>query len=68
MIRPRRFLLGAVGVFAASAFFASLGGGPAALAKGKEEAHLRYAVTWADAVREARSRNAIIFATFHKDN
>jgi hypothetical protein len=67
MIRSHHLLVGA-GLIATSAFLVSLTGGPAALAKGKEEEHLRYAATWADAVREARSRNAIIFATFHKDN
>jgi len=67
MTRSRRLFLGA-GVLAASAFLVSLSGGPTALAKGKQEDHLRYATSWAEAVHEARSRNAIIFATFHKDN
>ena len=37
------------------------------LAKGKKDAHLRYATSWADAVAQARARNVPIFATFHKD-
>jgi hypothetical protein len=37
-------------------------------AKEKEPVALRYAHSWADAVGQARDRNAIIFATFHKDN
>jgi hypothetical protein len=37
-------------------------------AKEKEPPALRYAHSWADAVGQARDRNAIIFATFHKDN
>ena len=37
-------------------------------AKEKAPPALRYAHSWADAVGQARDRNAIIFATFHKDN
>ena len=65
MTRSRSLVLGA-GLLALGAFLLLTAGGPRAFAKGKD-AHLRYATTWADAVREARSRNAILFATFHKD-
>ena len=37
-------------------------------AKEKAPPARRYAHSWADAVGQARDRNAIIFATFHKDN
>ncbi len=67
MNRSRGLVLGA-GLLAASAFLFLTAGGPPALAKGKKEVHLRYIASYADAVREARSRNAILFATFHKDN
>ena len=43
-------------------------GGHALAAKEKVGPHLRYAKTYAEAVAEARDRNAVIFATFHKDN
>ncbi len=66
MNRSRSLALGA-GVLAVSAFFLPVAGGPPAHAKGKKEAHLRYVATWAAAVSEARARNAVIFATFHKD-
>lgn len=39
-----------------------------AVAKEKAPAALRYAHSWADAVAQSRDRNAVIFATFHKDN
>ena len=39
-----------------------------AQAKEKAEPSIRWATTWAQAVAEARDRNAVIFATFHKDN
>jgi hypothetical protein len=42
--------------------------GSSQAAKEKEPAALRWAHSWADAVGQARDRNAIIFATFHKDN
>jgi hypothetical protein len=29
---------------------------------------LRWATSWKAAVEQARDRNAVIFATFHKDN
>lgn len=57
-------------VAGALAFLASLAGlvpGREALAKRKGEG-LRYAASWAEAVQEARSRGALLFATFHKDN
>lgn len=56
----------AAGLLAAVALGALLG--PGALAKGKKDATLRYAKSYAAAVREARARNVVIFATFHKDN
>jgi hypothetical protein len=37
-------------------------------AKEKAAPALRYAHSWAEAVNQARDRNAILFATFHKDN
>ena len=37
-------------------------------AKEKEAPALRWAHTWAEAVEQARDRNAVIFATFHKDH
>jgi hypothetical protein len=37
-------------------------------AKEKEGAALRWATSWKAAVEQARDRNAVIFATFHKDN
>ena len=37
-------------------------------AKEKEATPLRWAHSWAEAVGQARDRNAVIFATFHKDN
>ena len=62
-----RFLL-ASGLVAVSAFFLfAADGPPAAEAKGKKDAHLRYVATWGEAVKQARARNAILFATFHKD-
>ena len=67
-MRRSRSLALAVGLVATSAFLLLTAGGPRALAKGKKEPHLRYVATWADAVAQARARNAIIFATFHKDN
>jgi len=67
MIRSRRLVWGA-GVLAMSAAAFLFTGGGNALAKGKKVTHLRFAKTWAEAVTQARSRNAIIFATFHKDN
>ena len=39
-----------------------------AQAKDKEGPALRWAHTWAEAVAQAKDRNAIIFATFHKDH
>lgn len=47
-------------------FLAAIGGSPDAQARGKDE-HLRYAKTYAEAVAQARARNAHIFVTFHKD-
>ncbi|MDJ0523609.1 MAG: hypothetical protein QNJ90_16180 [Planctomycetota bacterium] len=67
-MRRSRCIALAAGLIAASAFFALVAGGPTAHAKSKKEAHLRYVPTWAEAVQQARMRNAIIFATFHKDN
>jgi hypothetical protein len=58
----------AAGLLALGAFLLLAGGGARALAKGKGEDHLRWQKTWAEAVREARARNALLFATFHKDN
>ena len=64
----RRFSLVAMAGLAVSlGFLAAIGGSSDAQAKGKKEAHLRYAKTYADAVAQARSRNAHIFVTFHKD-
>lgn len=37
-------------------------------AKEKAPPALRYAHSWAEGVAQARDRNAILFATFHKDN
>ena len=37
-------------------------------AKEKEASAIRWAHSWKAAVEEARDRNAVIFATFHKDN
>lgn len=37
-------------------------------AKEKEGPALRWATSWKDAVLQARDRNAVLFATFHKDN
>lgn len=34
----------------------------------KDGPSLRWAKSWAEAVAESRDRNAVIFATFHKDN
>ena len=66
-MRRSRIVL-ALGLVAASAFFVfAAGAPPSAEAKGKKEAHLRYVATWAEAVQQARARNAILFATFHKD-
>ena len=65
MSTNRGLLLGA-GLLAAAAFAALLG--PDAVAKGKKDPTLRYAKSYAEAVREARARNTVIFATFHKDN
>ena len=53
-------------VAAALAFALPFAG--SAVAKDKEGPTLRYAHTYAEAVTEARDRNALIFATFHKDN
>lgn len=39
-----------------------------AQAKEKEAPALRWAKSWKAAVEQARDRNAVIFATFHKDN
>jgi hypothetical protein len=39
-----------------------------AQAKDKEGPALRWATSWKAAVEQARDRNAVIFATFHKDN
>lgn len=36
--------------------------------KEKEGPTLRWATTWAQAVAQSKERNAVIFATFHKDN
>ncbi len=66
MTRSRSLLVG-VGVLAASAFALAITSGSDALAKGKKEAHLRYATSWADAIAQSRARNVPIFATFHKD-
>lgn len=60
-----------LGLGAASALFVGLFvaavGGHALAAKEKSGPHLRYAKTYAEAVMEAKDRNAVIFATFHKD-
>lgn len=38
-------------------------------AKDKDEGPtLRWATSWAEAVAQSKERNAVIFATFHKDN
>lgn len=37
-------------------------------AKEKEGPTLRWATSWKAAVEQARDRNAVLFATFHKDN
>ncbi len=39
-----------------------------AQAKEKEAPALRWAGSWKEAVEQSRDRNAVIFATFHKDN
>jgi len=39
-----------------------------AYAKDKDVAALRWAHSWKEAVEMSRDRNAVIFATFHKDN
>lgn len=39
-----------------------------AQAKDKDGPDLRWARTWAEAVAQAKDRNAVIFATFHKDH
>lgn len=39
-----------------------------AQAKEKEGPSIRWAQSYKEAVEEARDRNAVIFATFHKDN
>ncbi len=67
MLRSRRLIL-AAGVLTMGAATFLLAGGGSALAKGKKDVHLRLATSWAEAITQARSRNAIIFATFHKDN
>lgn len=64
----RRFSFMAVaGLAATVAFLAAIDGPSDAHAKGKKEAHLRYAKTYAEAVAQAKARNAHIFVTFHKD-
>ena len=67
MTRFRALVAGAC-LLATAAFVLALGGGPRALAKGKKEDHLRFQLSYAAAVQEAKARNAVIFATFHKDN
>jgi hypothetical protein len=67
MSRSRMFLTGAC-LVAVTGFILALGGTPRALAKGKADAHLRYAGTYAEAVAQARARNTVIFVSFHKDN
>ena len=39
-----------------------------AQAKDGEAAAIRWAHSWKEAVEMSRDRNAVIFATFHKDN
>jgi hypothetical protein len=39
-----------------------------AQAKDKPGPTLRWAKSWGEAVAQAKDRNAVIFATFHKDN
>ncbi len=60
-------LLGMTGLLVAAGFLLAIGASPRALAKGKAEAHLRYATTYADAVAQARARNTVVFVSFHKD-
>ena len=72
MNRPRSrrrsaALLGG-GLLALATLAIFLSASPRAHAKGKDGDRLRYAMNYADAVREARARNTFIFATFHKDN
>ena len=66
MVR-RLSLVAVAGLAVTVGFLAALGGSSDAHAKGKKEAHLRYAKTYAEAVAQARARNAHIFVTFHKD-
>jgi hypothetical protein len=68
MQRFRRSAAGTGMLAALAAFLLASGSPPPALAHGRAEPHLRYQPTWAAAVAESRSRNAVIFATFHKDN
>ena len=62
-----RTVLGMAGLLVATGFLVALGASPRALAKGKEEAHLRYATNYAEAVAQARARNTVVFVSFHKD-
>lgn len=62
-----RTFLGLTGLLVATGFIVALGGTPRALAKGKDDTHLRYAKTYKAAVEEAQARNVHIFVTFHKD-
>ena len=62
-MRTTRRLLSAAALAAAALTLL----GPAE-AKSRKEEGLRYATSYAAAWQEARARNALIFATFHKDN
>ena len=48
-------------------FLAAIDGPSDAHAKGKKDEHLRYAKTYAEAIAQAKARNAHVFVTFHKD-
>ncbi len=66
MIRSRS-VAGFTGLLVAAGFLFALGGTPRAIAKGKDDGHLRYAKTYQAAVEEARARNTFVLVSFHKD-